>query len=517
MSEYNVDYTVVKKPGNDLPLTEEEAAEWVKCASDPMYFFTTYCWVVGPFGKTLFEPRDYQDELLEDVIDNRFVCVNAPRQTGKSTLMALLALHTAIFGEDQQIGITSYRLSGCKDLMSRVKFTYEALAFFLKPCVELYNQSEVKFTNGSAIFSQVTSDQTFRGRSINALAICDEFAFCAPAVAEEFYTSFMPALEAAGEDSQAKVVFISTPNSSTGKYAEIAFGAMEGNNGFIYHKVDPDKIPGRTEKFKADMKKKLGVNKYLQEYEGAWLADNSSLINSAVLESIKYKDPVRQFGDLSVYVDTFQGRKIAFACDVAEGVGKDNHAIQFLDIETLEQVAEYANNTMNQRHYFQTILKIVHLLYNEGAEEIYYTVENNGLGNGLVNLIQMCEDPIFTSYAMIINDVNDHGIPTGKTGMCTTNKKKMAGCTLLKELVEEGKIKLNSASLLNELRMFTKHGQTFKAEPGAKDDRVMAMVILMNVLKELVNYEEGMFNVVNEASIVGLTGLDDDADWGIIF
>ena len=83
MSQYNVDYGVVKKPQHDRELTEWEAQEWIKCSLDPWYFWTTYCYVVGPKGKTLFEPRDYQIEMIDVILDNRFVIINAPRQTGK--------------------------------------------------------------------------------------------------------------------------------------------------------------------------------------------------------------------------------------------------------------------------------------------------------------------------------------------------------------------------------------------------------------------------------------------------
>jgi len=83
MSEYNVDHSVVKKPGQDRPLTSEEVDEWLKCADDPMYFFTNYCYVVGPRGKQLFDPREYQEELLDDIQNERYLISNAPRQCGK--------------------------------------------------------------------------------------------------------------------------------------------------------------------------------------------------------------------------------------------------------------------------------------------------------------------------------------------------------------------------------------------------------------------------------------------------
>jgi hypothetical protein len=84
MSEYNVDYGVVKKPQHDRSMTDSEVNEWLKCAEDPWYFFSNYCYIVGPGGKTLFEPRDYQIDIVDCIFDNRFVCINSPRDMAAS-------------------------------------------------------------------------------------------------------------------------------------------------------------------------------------------------------------------------------------------------------------------------------------------------------------------------------------------------------------------------------------------------------------------------------------------------
>ena len=183
-----------------------------------------------------------------------------------TTTLGLIALHGAIFNPDYIVGISSFTVNNIRDIMNRVKYTYENLPDWLKPPIKTYNTTTVEFTNNSMIYGQVTSENALRGRS-NNMVIVDEFAFVTHAVAEEFYIAILPSLTASGEDSTTKAVFISTPNGTTGKFAEIAFGAMAGENGFIYHLVDHTKIPGRTPKFRQDMINKLGRNKYEQEYE----------------------------------------------------------------------------------------------------------------------------------------------------------------------------------------------------------------------------------------------------------
>lgn len=82
-AQYNVDHTVVKKPGNDVPLTKDQEDKWMHYADNPMDFFTEQCYVRGSKGKRLFEPRDYQSDLLDVVIGNTHVVATAPRQSGK--------------------------------------------------------------------------------------------------------------------------------------------------------------------------------------------------------------------------------------------------------------------------------------------------------------------------------------------------------------------------------------------------------------------------------------------------
>lgn len=510
MAENYVDYGLVKKPHNDRPLTEEESEEWVKCASEFWYFATNYAKVLGPKGMTLFEPRKYQIEMIDVILGTRHSLFNSPRQSGKTILMAVYVMWISIFHPDSTSGFTSFKGSNVKDFIKRCQTVYEYLPDFLKPPVTRYNTTEIAFTNNSMVYAEVSSETALRGRTItgNGVAILDELAFVS--MADEMLTSLLPALEAAGEEATTKVIIISTPNSSTGKYAELVNGAIEGTNEWTYYKVDPSLIPGRTEEWKAKQIRNMGINKFRQEFEGYFLSDNSSLINSAIIESIEAVEPVRQVGDLKLWINSFNGRKVAISVDVAEGVGKDNSSFQIFDLDSLEQVGEYAYNMVNQNQYFRIILKTVHMMYEEGVSEVYMGIERNGLGNGILRLIENSMDEKLSNVTQI-NEVDSKGVASGRSGLVTTAKTKLEGCALLKELVEEGKLTLRSKALLNELRMFTKQGATFKAERGAKDDRVMATVVLMNMFKQISNYEEGLYDVINEVSLDA-----QDEDWSTI-
>ena len=425
-----------------------------------------------------------------------------------TTTLGLIALHCIIFNPDYAVGITSFTVGNVKDVINRIKYTYENLADWLKPPVKTYNTSMVEFTNNSVVYGQVTSEQALRGRT-NNMVIVDEFAFCPPAVADEFYTAILPSLTADGEDSNTKAVFISTPNGTTGKFAEIAFSAMADENGFKFHEVDHTQIPGRTEKFIKGMIAKLGINKYRQEYECKWLSSKATLIDSQVMENISPKPPVRDNKGLKLFVDSLSGRSINIAVDPSEGVGGDNHCVQIFDVHSLEQIGIYTNNTDNQHMLTKKLIEIITLAFNEGAVEVYYGVENNGVGNGVLRLLESANNS-FLDRATMISTTDASGV-IRKSGISMTPKSKSVGCAQLKQMLENMQVTINDASTKVELQFFVKSGNSFKAERGAKDDRVMALVLTMLMFLELSVYEDSVDTAVNEI------GEEDDETWGFSF
>jgi len=425
-----------------------------------------------------------------------------------TTTLGMDVLHDVIFNEDYRVGITSYKNANVLDFMDRIRYGYENLPWWLKPAVQVYNRFSIVFDNGSSIRSQVTSENTFRGTSLNRI-ISDELAFTKPAIADEFIASLLPSLEGDGESSTTKFNVISTPNGTEGAFPSIWFNAVSGDNGFYPVEVKYEEIPNRTIDFERAMIKKIGRDKFEQEYKNRFIGSGGTLISSRIMESISPKDPVEEIGDLSIFVDSITGRKLAIACDVAEGVNEDNHVMQIFDIETFEQVGEFANNTLPQTMYFREIIKTLKYLFSQGANEIFYTVENNGLGQGIMRLIENSQSNEL-SEAILISDVNSDGTPAKRLGMLTTGKSKLAGCMQFKDLVETGVMQINSKKLLTEMKFFVKSGASFAAERGAKDDRVMACVVFCNMLPQIANYEDVVHDTINEVS-------EDDELWGIEF
>lgn len=427
-----------------------------------------------------------------------------------TTTFGLDVLHDVIFTQDYSVGITSYKNKNVIDFMDRIRFAYENLPWWLKPPVKIYNRFTIQFSNDSQIFGEVTSESSMRGRTVNRI-ISDELAFVRPDISEDFITSLLPSLSSDGDNSTTRLNIVSTPNGTEGVFPSIWFGAVNETNGFAYVEVKYEEVPGRTPEFEKDMVNKMGRDKFDQEFKNKFIGSGGTLVNSRVLESLATKQPVdfiEGFGKFDIFVEKLHGRTIALALDISEGIGEDNHCIQAMDTTTFEQVGEYANNIVNQTMYVKDFTMILKHLFDNGVEEVYYTIENNGIGQGVARLLESSTDD-YLERCIAISDVDASGI-SKKLGFFMGNNKKMYGCGQLKDLLESNRLTINSKKLLTELKFFIKVGQTFKAAKGAKDDRVMAMVLLMLMLDQLVNYEESVDEVINDVDI-------DDEAWGIVF
>ena len=57
--------------------------EYVKCASNPIYFFRKYCYIQHPKrGKILFDLFEFQEDLMDDIDEHQFNVILKSRQLG---------------------------------------------------------------------------------------------------------------------------------------------------------------------------------------------------------------------------------------------------------------------------------------------------------------------------------------------------------------------------------------------------------------------------------------------------
>jgi phage terminase large subunit GpA-like protein len=121
--------------------------EYIKCASDPVYFMKKYYWIQHPTrGRTQFNLYPFQEKVLNLFQDNSYNIVNKSRQLGISTLVGAYTLWMMLFQKDKNILCIATKQETAKNLVTKVKFGYENLpsCLKLKQYQQLVTQVEVK-------------------------------------------------------------------------------------------------------------------------------------------------------------------------------------------------------------------------------------------------------------------------------------------------------------------------------------------------------------------------------------
>ena len=131
-----------------------------------------------------------------------------------------------------------------------------------------------------------------------------------------------------------------------------------------------------------------------------------------------------------------------------------------------------------------TILKV------QNEENIYYSIENNGIGKA--SLMAYEELGPVNFYGNLVNEPKTKGQMFTR-GMVTTHKNKLEACSKLKYFVEEKKVKIYSRNLIQELKTFVARGRSYAAKDGAHDDLVMAAVLCIRIVQLITKHDKEAF------------------------
>jgi len=88
-----------------LTLKEIAVIEYAKCKKDLVYFCKQYCKIQNQEKHKLdfFLLYPFQEKVIQDFQNNRFVIINKSRQLGISTLVAVYALYKMTFNTDYNV------------------------------------------------------------------------------------------------------------------------------------------------------------------------------------------------------------------------------------------------------------------------------------------------------------------------------------------------------------------------------------------------------------------------------
>lgn len=482
---FSSELRLIKRPGEQSEYSKELLDELEKCAKDPIYFIETYCKIQhATRGEVPFIMYPFQKRMVYAYLKNRWNIVLSSRQVGKTVTSACYLLWYAIFRFDSNILITSRRNSDAMDIIGKVRYSYEGLPDWLRPGVREYSKHTAAFDNGSQIRAEATTENTGRGQAITVLYL-DEFAFVPPGLAIEFWTSITPTLSTGGD-----CIITSTPNGDEDTFSSIWTGAISQTNGFFATQVNWDEHPDRDEDFKRKMIAKIGELRWRQEYGNEFLSSNESLISGLRLAVLKHSRPIDEKNGFYFWEEIREGGTYVLGCDVGTGTGGDYSTIQCFSFPDLKQVAEFRDNQISTPIFAGKLVWLLKLLAREGAES-FFSVENNGVGEGVIASISQMED-------MMEEDIPGtfiHDFGKNVRGMNTTKKKKLAVCMELKNLLDNShpRIHIRSKRLITELKFFVRKGPSFEARIGATDDLVAGLLIMLRVTKEAAQWDLDAF------------------------
>ena len=196
-------------------------------------------------------PDPWQMQLLRSEAPR--VLLNCARQSGKSTMAGVVALHNSLVVPGSLVLILAPAERQAKELFSKVAQAYHVLGHIIP--AESYRKLGMELANGSHIEALPGTEKTVRGFSGVDLLIVDE----ASRVADELYYAVRPMLAVSG----GRLMMLSTPYGKRGVF----FDEWTGGEGWERYEVPANQCPRIPSSFLEEERGALPAWIYRQEYE----------------------------------------------------------------------------------------------------------------------------------------------------------------------------------------------------------------------------------------------------------
>jgi hypothetical protein len=204
------------------------------------------------FAKRLgLKPDPWQEDLLRSASER--VLLNCSRQSGKSTMTALIALHRALYHPGSLILCLAPALRQSQELFSKISGFYRDLGRPVAPQGE--RKLSLELENRSRIITLPGTEKTIRGFSGVALLLVDE----ASRVDDGLYYAIRPMLAVSG----GSLMMLSTPFGKRGAF----FEEWTQGAGWERYRIPASECPRISEAFLEEERQSLPRRVYRQEYE----------------------------------------------------------------------------------------------------------------------------------------------------------------------------------------------------------------------------------------------------------
>src|SRR5215208_3323479 len=236
------------------------------------------------FARTVgVDPDPWQADLLRS--GSKRILLNCSRQSGKSTMSAVIAIHRALYHPGSLILCLAPALRQSQELFSKTAGFYRDLGRPISAVAE--RKLSLELENGSRIVTLPGSEKTVRGFSGAALLVVDE----ATRVDDSLYFAVRPMLAVSG----GSLMMLSTPYGKRGVFFE------EWTNGIGWerYEVPASRCPRISEAFLEEERRSLPRRVYRQEYECSFEETDDQVFSFEDVAAAISKDVTPLFGSVT--------------------------------------------------------------------------------------------------------------------------------------------------------------------------------------------------------------------------
>lgn len=214
------------------------------------------------------EPDQWQSDLLNSESDRQLVLCS--RQAGKSTTVAAMATHTAIYDP----GLI---LMAAPAQRQSVELFRKTLAFYREvpdaPAIVHESAMRMELENGSRIIALPGTEGTVRGYSAPKLILLDE----ASRIDDAFFAAVRPMLAT----TRGRMVALTTPWGRRGWFYE----AWEHGSGWHKTRITADQCPRIDPEWLEEEKRLMGEWLFRQEYLCEFVDTEEQFFSSELIEA----------------------------------------------------------------------------------------------------------------------------------------------------------------------------------------------------------------------------------------
>jgi hypothetical protein len=220
-----------------------------------------------------FEPDPWQRRVL--LSESRRMMICASRQSGKSTVVACLALHKYLFTQKSLVLLTSPVERQSQELYIKIMEIYEKLDRPVPPLKEPTSEGLVLENGSRIVVLPGHNPDNLRSYSSVSMAVIDEAA----RVKAEMFTAISPMMAI----SRGRFLLLTTPKGRRGVFYDLW---TSSDSSWERIQARASECPRYDPEFLESERRLFGEAHYLQEYESEFITDEDQVFSAESIDAI---------------------------------------------------------------------------------------------------------------------------------------------------------------------------------------------------------------------------------------